>query len=96
MTILYNQHYQPTPETQMINNVGIQWGNSVDDFKQNLQTYFNTQVGGHAVTIVGWDEWSSRIVRNIIILALSEIHGVVHGMKKVISESHSVIPTRRY
>ena len=26
VTILYNQHYQPTPETQMINNVQNQMG----------------------------------------------------------------------
>jgi hypothetical protein len=52
---LYNMRNSNNPEARMISNAGIQWGDSVSDFKQNLQQYFNTQVGGHAVTIVGWD-----------------------------------------
>jgi len=53
------------PEAQMVQNAGIDWGNSVSDFRTNLQTYFSTQVGGHATTIVGWDSGNAGLYGNL-------------------------------
>lgn len=40
----------------LFNNVGVDLGSSVDEFKDNIQQYFNKVDGGHAVTVVGWSQ----------------------------------------
>jgi len=40
-------------------NSSIDLGSSFAEFQKNIQNYFNSVLGGHAVTVVGWDSGSA-------------------------------------
>ena len=62
---LFNQRNSGSVASQYIQNAGIQWGSSLTDFKTNLQKYFSTVEGGHAVTVVGWDSGNAGKYGNV-------------------------------
>jgi len=57
----WNQSQDPShqQDVAVIQNQGIDFGNSVSEFRQNLNRYFNQKLGGHAVTVMGWGSGSS-------------------------------------
>ena len=52
---------------RVFGNAGINMGSSLTEFKQNIAAYFAQNIGGHAVTVMGWNAGGNVpywIVRN--------------------------------
>lgn len=44
----------------VVQNAGISFGNSLDEFKKNVQDYYDSIQGAHAVVVVGWGEGDTK------------------------------------
>lgn len=53
---LFRQKDSQSGDAAVIRNSGIQFGSSIEEFRSNLDSYFQSLQGGHAVTVVGWDQ----------------------------------------
>lgn len=43
-------------DAQVFENAGVEYGQTFNKFKENLNRYLQTKEGGHAITVVGWSQ----------------------------------------